>query len=36
MTEKHGQFDKQNKVLLDYNLKYKIDIYKSILIRINN
>lgn len=29
---KLGQFE-QNEVVLDYNLKYKIDIYVSILIK---
>ena len=31
-VSKAGQFEQQNKVVLDYNLKFKINIYESILI----
>lgn len=29
---KAGDFKQQHKVILDYNLKYKIDFYESLLI----
>lgn len=28
------QFEQQNEVVLDYNLKYKTDVYVSILIKV--
>lgn len=35
-VDKAGKFEPQNRVLLDYNLKNKINIHKTILIKVNN
>ena len=32
---KAGQFDQQNKVVLDYTPNFKTSIYESILVQIN-
>lgn len=33
---KAEKFLQQNKVVLDYNLEYKVNIHESILIKVNN
>lgn len=35
-VDKAGKFEQQNTVLTDYKLKDKINIHKTILIKVNN